>query len=40
MNNTEKLLNTKLKNKISDFCVKISENIGKVEAKFALDMIF
>jgi len=40
MNNTEKLLNTKLKNKISDFCVKISENIWKVEAKFSLDMIF
>lgn len=40
MNNTEKLLNTKLKNKILDFSVKISENIGKVEAKFTLDMIF
>ena len=40
MNNTEKLLNTKLKNKIWDFCVKISENIWKVEAKFTLDMIF
>lgn len=40
MNNTEKLLNTKLKNKISDFCIQISENIWKVEAKFSLDMIF
>ena len=40
MNNTEKLLNTKLKNKITDFCIKISENIGKVESKFTLDMIF
>lgn len=40
MNNTEKLLNTKLKNKITDFCIRISENIWKVEAKFTLDMIF
>lgn len=40
MNNTEKLLNTKLKNKISDFCIKISENIGKIESKYTLDMIF
>jgi len=40
MNNTEKLLNIKLKNKISEFCVKISENIWKVEAKTTLDMIF
>lgn len=40
MNNTEKTINTKLKNKISDFCVKISKNIWKVEAKFSLDMIF
>ena len=40
MNNTEKVINNKLKNKISDFCVKISENIWKVEAKFTLDMIF
>jgi len=40
MNNTEKPLNTKLKNKISDFCIKISENIWKVEAKFTLDMVF
>lgn len=40
MNNTEKLLNTKLKNKISNFCIKISENIWKVESKFTLDMIF
>lgn len=40
MNNTEKILNTKLKNKISDFCIKISENIWKVEAKFSLDMVF
>lgn len=40
MNNTEKLINTKLKNKISDFSVQISENIWKVEAKFSLDMIF
>lgn len=40
MNNTEKLINTKLKNKISDFCIKISENIGKVETKTTLDMVF
>ena len=40
MNNTEKIINTKLKNKISDFCVNISENIWKVESKFSLDMIF
>ena len=40
MNNIEKVINIKLKNKISDFCVKISENIWKVEAKFTLDMIF
>lgn len=40
MNNKEKIINSKLKNKISDFCVRISENIWKVEAKFTLDMIF
>lgn len=40
MNNIEKVIDSKLKNKISDFCVKISENIWKVEAKFSLDMIF
>jgi len=40
MNNIEKLINTKLKNKISDFSVNISENIWKVESKFTLDMIF
>jgi len=40
MNNIEKIINSKLKNKISDFCIKISENIWKVEAKFTLDMIF
>jgi len=40
MNNTQNLVNYKLKNKISEFCVKISENIWKVEAKFTLDMIF
>lgn len=40
MNNIEKNINIKLKNKILDFCVKISENIWKVEAKFSLDMIF
>ena len=40
MNNTEKIINSKLKNKISDFCVRISENIWKIEAKFSLDMIF
>lgn len=40
MNNIDKTINSKLKNKISDFCVKISENIWKVEAKFSLDMIF
>ena len=40
MNNIEKSINSKLKNKILDFCVKISENIWKVEAKFTLDMIY
>lgn len=40
MNNTEKIINSKLKNKIWDFCVKISENIWKIEAKFTLDMVF
>jgi len=40
MNNIEKVINNKLKNKISDFCVKISENIWKVEAKTTLDMVF
>ena len=40
MNNTEKIINNKLKNKISDFCVKISENIWKIEAKTTLDMVF
>lgn len=40
MNNTEKIINSKLKNKISDFCINISENIWKVEAKFTLDMVF
>ena len=40
MNNTEKTINSKLKNKIWDFCVKISENIGKVEAKTTLDLVF
>ena len=40
MNNVEKVINNKLKNKISDFCVKISENIWKVEAKTILDMVF
>ena len=32
MNNIEKVINSKLKNKIVDFCVKISENIWKVES--------
>jgi len=40
MNNTEKLLNSKLKNKISSFCINISENIWKVESKFILDMVY
>lgn len=40
MNNTEKVINVKLKNKISDFSVNISEKIWKVEAKFTLDMIY
>jgi len=40
MNNIEKTLNSKLKNKILDFIIKISENIWKVESKFSLDMIF
>ncbi len=40
MNNIEKSINCKLKNKISDFCMKLSENIWKVESKFSLDMIF
>ena len=40
MNNIEKVLNSKLKNKILDFIIKISENIWKVESKFSLDMIF
>ena len=40
MNNIEKVINNKLKNKIWDFCVKISENIWKVEAKTTLDMVF
>lgn len=40
MNNREKVINSKLKNKIWEFCVKISESIWKVEAKFSIDMIF
>lgn len=40
MNNNEKIIKSKLKNKIADFCIQISENIWKVESKFTLDMIF
>ena len=40
MNNTKKVIISKLKNKISDFSIKISEKIWKVEAKFSLDMIY
>lgn len=40
MNNNQKVIISKLKNKIADFSVKISEKIWKVEAKFSLDMIY
>ena len=40
MNNNQKVIISKLKNKIADFSVKISERIWKVEAKFSLDMIY
>ena len=40
MNNNQKVIISKLKNKITDFSVKISEKIWKVEAKFSLDMIY
>ncbi len=40
MNNNDKLINCKLKSKISNFCINISENIWKVESKFTLDMIY
>lgn len=40
MNNNKKVIISKLKNKIADFSIKISENIWKVESKFSLDMIY
>ncbi len=40
MNNNQKVIISKLKNKIADFSVKISEKIWKVEAKFSLDMVY
>ena len=40
MNNNKKIINFKLKTKILNFCIKISENIWKVEAKTTLDMVY
>lgn len=40
MNNNKKVIISKLKNKITDFSIKISEKIWKVESKFSLDMIY
>ena len=40
MNNTKKEINCKLKNKIIDFWIDITENIWKVKSKFTLDMLF
>ena len=37
--NNQKVIISKLKNKITDFSLKISENILKVEAKFSIDVI-